>query len=63
MFQSLLDGLTQVKSGLWKDIIAIQRQWLGVCNDGVRLEFNVQVWYMYINIIMSQLIMLLWGFI
>ncbi|KAK2149677.1 hypothetical protein LSH36_442g02004 [Paralvinella palmiformis] len=39
--KSLVEGLSEVKSQLWKDIIDLQRNWLGQCN-GVRLEFQVK---------------------
>ena len=42
VFQSLLEGLEEVDPDLWKDIIALQQNWIGKC-DGVRLEFPLMV--------------------
>lgn len=39
--KSLIDGLNEVDPDLWRDIIALQRHWIGECS-GIRLEFRLQ---------------------
>ncbi|KAK7114466.1 hypothetical protein V1264_000521 [Littorina saxatilis] len=39
--KSLYDGLSEVDETLWRDIIAMQRHWIGEC-DGTRLHFSLQ---------------------
>ena len=41
-FQSLLDGLETIDSKLWRDVMVIQKQWIGECS-GCRIEFKVKV--------------------
>ena len=38
--QSLLDGLDEVDPTLWRDVLTLQRNWIGEC-DGHRVDFNV----------------------
>ena len=40
--KSLFDGLEDVEPDLWKDVILMQKEWIGKC-DGVRLEFDLPV--------------------
>ena len=40
--QSLIDGLDTVDSDLWKDVMVIQKNWIGECT-GCRIEFNIKV--------------------
>jgi len=42
MFQSLLEGLDEVNSDLWRDVISLQANWIG-SSDGVRFVFPLQV--------------------
>ncbi|ESO03773.1 hypothetical protein HELRODRAFT_112157 [Helobdella robusta] len=37
--KSLYDGLNEVDEELWRDIISLQRNWIGQC-DGVRFQFQ-----------------------
>lgn len=39
--QSLQDGLNTIDSQLWKDVMVVQRDWIGECN-GCRIEFKVK---------------------
>ncbi|XP_052816180.1 probable leucine--tRNA ligase, mitochondrial isoform X2 [Mya arenaria] len=39
--KSLLDGLDTVSSELWKDVIELQRNWIGQCT-GCRLDFKLK---------------------
>ncbi|GFO02735.1 leucine--tRNA ligase [Plakobranchus ocellatus] len=38
--QSLLDGLNEIDSTLWRDIIKLQKNWISECN-GYRVEFEI----------------------
>jgi len=42
VFQSLMDGLKEVDSDLWRDVVDLQAHWIGNC-DGVRFEFQILV--------------------
>jgi len=42
MSQALLEGLEEVDTSLWKDIVAIQKHWIGDCT-GCRFEFKIKV--------------------
>lgn len=39
--QALLDGLDTVRSDLWKNVISLQKTWIGQCT-GCRLDFQIQ---------------------
>ena len=38
----MYDGLSEVDPDLWRDIISLQRNWLGEHN-GTRIQFNIKV--------------------
>ena len=40
--KSLYDGLNEVDEELWKDIISLQKNWIGEC-DGARFDFKLEV--------------------
>lgn len=40
--KSLYDGLSEVDEELWKDIISLQKNWIGECN-GARFDFKLKV--------------------
>ncbi|XP_071089905.1 probable leucine--tRNA ligase, mitochondrial [Haliotis cracherodii] len=40
--KSLWDGLEEVNSDLWKDVVQLQRHWIGECN-GCRFDFKLKL--------------------
>jgi len=40
--KQLIDGLQEVNSDLWRDIINLQAHWIGTC-DGMRFNFQLQL--------------------